>query len=112
MPRLQDFLSRNGPWDQLLRLKNIELRPMQNDVSFKLNHRISITPFLVSHRDEHTETVGFRIAGPQRSVVFINLLIVKSVQKRQRFFRGASFYTVFIRVLWHFKKPPTFSPNG
>lgn len=71
MPRMHDFLSRNGPWDQLVRLKNIELRPMQNDVSFKLNQRISVTPFLVPHRDEYTETVGFRIKGPQRSAVFI-----------------------------------------
>lgn len=71
MPRMHDFLSRNGPWDQLVRLKNIVLRPMQNDVSFKLNHRMSVTPFLVPHRDEYTETVGFRIAGPQCSAVFI-----------------------------------------
>ncbi|MGH7450420.1 MAG: MBL fold metallo-hydrolase [bacterium] len=71
MPRMQDFLSRNGPWDQLVRLKNIELRPMQNEVSFELNQRIRVTPFPVPHRDEYTETVGFRIKGSQRSVVFI-----------------------------------------
>jgi pyrroloquinoline quinone biosynthesis protein B len=71
MPRMQDFLSRNGPWDQLVRLKNIVLRPMQNDLPFELNQRIRITPFLVPHRDEYTETVGFRIVGPQRTVIFI-----------------------------------------
>jgi len=36
-----------------------------------LNDRIRITPFLVPHRDEYTETVGFRISGPNRSVLFI-----------------------------------------
>jgi pyrroloquinoline quinone biosynthesis protein B len=71
MPRMRDFLSRNGPWDQLVHLKNIELRPMQNEVPLELNQQIRVTPFLVPHRDEYTETVGFRIAGPQRSVVFI-----------------------------------------
>jgi pyrroloquinoline quinone biosynthesis protein B len=71
MPRMHDFLSRNGPWDQLVRLKNIVLRPMQNEVTFELNQRIRVTPFLVPHRDEYTETVGFRITGPQRSIVFI-----------------------------------------
>jgi phosphoribosyl 1,2-cyclic phosphodiesterase len=71
MPRMQDFLSRNGPWDQLLRLKNIILKPMQKEVSLTLNDRIQVTPFLVPHRDEYTETVGFRIEGPQRAVVFI-----------------------------------------
>lgn len=71
MPRMQIFLSSNGPWDQLVRLKNIMLQPMQNDSSIVLNHRIRMTPFLVPHRDEYTETVGFRITGPQRSVLFI-----------------------------------------
>jgi pyrroloquinoline quinone biosynthesis protein B len=71
MPRMHDFLSRNGPWDQLVRLKNIVLRPMQNEVTFELNQRIRVTPFLVPHRDEYTEAAGFRIAGPQRTVIFI-----------------------------------------
>jgi pyrroloquinoline quinone biosynthesis protein B len=30
-----------------------------------------VTPFLVPHRQEFTEVVGFRIAGPDRSVLFI-----------------------------------------
>jgi pyrroloquinoline quinone biosynthesis protein B len=71
MPRMQDFLSHNGPWDQLVRLKNIVLQPMQKDSSLSLNSRIRVTPFLVPHRDEYTETVGFSITGPQRSIVFI-----------------------------------------
>ena len=71
MPRMQKFLSSNGPWDQLVRLKNIILRPMQNDSAIVLNSRIRVIPFLVPHRDEYTETVGFRIIGPQRSVLFI-----------------------------------------
>jgi pyrroloquinoline quinone biosynthesis protein B len=68
---MHDFLSRNGPWDQLVRLKNVVLLPMQNDISFKLNRRIRVTPVLVPHRDEYTETVGFRIIGPQRTAIFI-----------------------------------------
>jgi len=71
MPRMEKFLSSNGPWDQLARLKNIALRPMQNDSAIVLNHRIKVMPFLVPHRDEYTETVGFRITGPQRSVLII-----------------------------------------
>jgi len=71
MPRMKDFLNRNGPWDQLARLKNIVLVPMQKDTAIALNHRIQVTPFLVPHRDEYTETIGYRIAGPRQSVVFI-----------------------------------------
>lgn len=71
MPRMQKFLSTNGPWDQLLRLKNIVLEPLQHDSVTVLNDRLRITPFLVPHRDEYTETVGFRITGPQKSALFI-----------------------------------------
>lgn len=71
MPRMREFLSRNGPWDQLARLENIVLQNLENGATVRLNDRLSITPFLVPHRDEYSETVGFRIQGPQRSVVFI-----------------------------------------
>jgi pyrroloquinoline quinone biosynthesis protein B len=71
MPRLREFLSHNGPWDQLVRLQNIELRPLEDGVTVALNERIRITPFIVPHRDEYSETVGFRIAGPTQTVVFL-----------------------------------------
>ncbi|MGB4737033.1 MAG: MBL fold metallo-hydrolase [Fuerstiella sp.] len=71
MPRMNAFLTDNGPWSQLVTLKNIALNPLTADVAVRLNDRLSVTPFLVPHRDEFSETVGFRIQGPNRSVVFI-----------------------------------------
>ena len=71
MPRMMEFLSTSGPWDQLIRLRNIILQPLHDGGMVKLNERISVQPFLVPHRDEYTETVGFRITGPQRAVIFI-----------------------------------------
>jgi len=71
MPRMEKFLGANGPWDQLVRLKNIVLQPMRSDSTIVLNSRLQVTPFLVPHRDEYTETVGFRITGPNQSVLFI-----------------------------------------
>lgn len=71
MPRFGEFLRTNGPWDQLVKLGNIEIRPMRADKPVRLNDRLSVTPFLVPHRDEYSETVGFRIDGPEQSVVFI-----------------------------------------
>jgi pyrroloquinoline quinone biosynthesis protein B len=71
MPRMREFLSTNGPWDQLVRLGNIELRTLADGVPARLNERISVTPFRVPHRDEYSETVGFRISGPTRTVVFL-----------------------------------------
>lgn len=71
MPRMEKFLRTNGPWDQLVRLQNLELRALQHDSAIVLNERLRITPFLVPHRDEYTETVGFRISGPRHTALFI-----------------------------------------
>lgn len=71
MPRMREFLRTNGPWSQLLTLNNIELRPLDHGVSVKLNERISITPLLVPHRDEYSETVGIIVRGPNASLLFI-----------------------------------------
>ncbi len=71
MPRMADFLKNNGPWSQLVTLKNIEIRHLQADSSVVLNERLKVTPLLVPHRDEFSETVGFKIEGPNEALLFI-----------------------------------------
>lgn len=71
MPRMREFLSHNGPRDQLVRLDNIAIRALEADTPVALNDRITITPIIVPHRDEYTETVGFKITGTGRSAVYI-----------------------------------------
>lgn len=71
MPRMREFLSSNGPWDQLVRYKNIVLASLENGTTVMLSDKLTVTPFLVPHRDEYSETVGYRIDGPNRSAVFI-----------------------------------------
>lgn len=71
MPRMRTFLSTNGPWDQLVRYRNIRLQELEHGRETTLPGGISVTPFLVPHRDEYSETVGFRIAGPRRSAIFV-----------------------------------------
>ena len=71
MPRMREFLSSNGPWDQLVRHKNIELLPLADGTPVKFSDDLVVTPFLVPHRDEYSETVGYRIDGPTKSAVFI-----------------------------------------
>jgi len=71
MPRMHEFLATNGPWDQLVRLGNIRLEALADARTVTLNGGISVTPFLVPHRKEYSETVGYRIDGPNRSAVFI-----------------------------------------
>ncbi len=71
MPRMRQFLSGNGPWDQLVRYKNIKLLPLADGTPVKFGDDLVVTPFLVPHRDEYSETVGYRIDGPSKSAVFI-----------------------------------------
>jgi len=71
MPRMKDFLSANGPWDQLVKLKNISIQLLRNDKPQILTKTIQITHFKVPHRDEYSETVGYKILGPNKKVLFI-----------------------------------------
>jgi pyrroloquinoline quinone biosynthesis protein B len=71
MPKMAKFLKSNGPWSQLVDLENIKIKKLKNGKSIELNKRISITPFLVPHRDEFSETVGYRIEGLNKSLIFI-----------------------------------------
>ena len=71
MPRMTMFLKNNGPWSQLVTLKNISLKPLEKNLAVQLNDRISVTPFQVPHRDEFSETVGFKIKGPTKTIVFL-----------------------------------------
>jgi pyrroloquinoline quinone biosynthesis protein B len=71
MPQMTAFLQTNGPWDQLVRLENVALRPLAHEVRTALNDRIAVTPLLVPHRDEYSETVGFLIHGPSQTVFFL-----------------------------------------
>jgi pyrroloquinoline quinone biosynthesis protein B len=71
MPRMTQFLSSQGPWDQLVRLKNIQLSTLQADSVQKLNPQLEVIPLQVPHRDEYSETAGFLIQGPQKSALFI-----------------------------------------
>jgi pyrroloquinoline quinone biosynthesis protein B len=67
---MREFLGRNGPWEQLVRLGNIRLMPLDGQ-PVRLNERITVTPLRVPHRDEYSETVGFVIRGPRRAVLWL-----------------------------------------
>jgi pyrroloquinoline quinone biosynthesis protein B len=71
MPRMAEFLRTNGPWSQLVELGNIALRPLAAGQPVDLGSGLSVTPILVPHRDEYSETVAFIIRGPRRSALFL-----------------------------------------
>ena len=69
--RMGDFLSSNGPWDQLVSLKNISLQAIDPQKKVDLTEHISVYPFLVPHRDEYSDTLGLKIIGPKKSLLYI-----------------------------------------
>jgi pyrroloquinoline quinone biosynthesis protein B len=71
MPKMSAYLRTNGPWSQLVRYNNIDLRSLEDGPSVALNERLRVTPFIVPHRQEYSEVVGYRIDGPERSALFI-----------------------------------------
>lgn len=71
MPKMKLFLEQNGPWNQLVALENITLKSITQDSLIRLNSNLKVTPFLVPHRDEYSETVGYKIEGPHKSALFI-----------------------------------------
>ena len=71
MPKMKRFLTTNGPWSQLVDLNNIDIKNLQNNTKIQLNNNLSITPFIVPHRDEFSETIGYKISGPNKSLIFI-----------------------------------------
>ncbi len=71
MPKMAEFLRTNGPWSQLVAYKNIELLPLTAGSPVELAPDLHVTPFLVPHRQEFSEVVGFRIAGPSRSALWL-----------------------------------------
>ena len=71
MPLMVQFLRNNGPWSQLIDLENISILPIQNKIPVLLSPRLIVTPLVVPHRDEFSETVGFLIAGESKRVLYI-----------------------------------------
>ena len=71
MPRMREFLTRNGPWSQLVAIENIVLKDLVNASTVRLNERIRLTPFLVPHRGEFSEVVEFWIEGPNHATIYL-----------------------------------------
>lgn len=101
MPKMKTFLENNGPWNQLIDLNNILLKELKDNTEVKLSSNLSILPFTVPHRDEFSETVGFKIIGPDKSLLFIpdidkwskwNTSIINEIKKVDYAFLDASFF--------------------
>jgi len=101
MPKMKKFIEGNAPWSQLVNSKNISLNLMKNESFIQLNERIRITPFLVPHRDDYSETVGFKIQTKSKISIFIPDIdkweiwdkdIISLVKESDYAFLDATFY--------------------
>lgn len=68
--RMAEFLKQQGPWSQLVSLNNISVKVINTD-PILLTSEIEVNSFPVPHRDEFSETVGFRINTPGKKYLFI-----------------------------------------
>jgi len=74
MPKMRQFLENNGPWSQLIEYKNIQLIKLQNQMKTMLagnRSTLSVEPLIVPHRDEFSETVGYKIYSKKKTALFI-----------------------------------------
>lgn len=70
-PRMASFLETNGPWSQLVELRNIDLRPTEPGTPVEVGAGVSVTALRVPHRDEFSDTVAYVIRGPRAGVLYV-----------------------------------------
>lgn len=69
--RMCEFLGSNGPWDLLVSAGHIALSRIEPGVAVELAPDLRVRAFRVPHRDEYTDTLGFVVEGPERSLVYV-----------------------------------------
>lgn len=71
LPKMINYLKENGPWSQLVTLKNIELNTLAADLPVQISENVSVEAFTVPHRDEFSETAGYKISFGGKNYYFI-----------------------------------------
>ena len=71
LPKMANFLKTNGPWSQLVELNNINIKEINFGQKANYLTNISITPIMVPHRDEYSETAAYQIIGKNKKALFI-----------------------------------------
>jgi len=101
MPKMVNYLTNNGPWSQLVSTNNIVLSALKSDSAIQINPSIKVVPYIVPHRDEYSETVGYKIIGPHKSALFVPDIdkwskwdrnIIEEVKQVDYAFIDATFY--------------------
>ena len=71
LPRMKVFLEKNIMFKQLIDNRHIVLKNINDNYKIELGNDISIKPFLVPHRNEFSETAGYKIQSKTHSIIYI-----------------------------------------
>ncbi len=71
LPKMIEFLKTDGPWSQLVELNNIDPVILQKDLPIQIGEGLTIEAFTVPHRDEFSETAGFKATTQKQGYIFI-----------------------------------------
>lgn len=70
-PRMAGFLRGHGPWKQLVALDQIDVREVLPGGTFAPWPGLTVEAIAVPHRDEFSDTMAFKLRGPNACVLFV-----------------------------------------
>lgn len=70
-PSMARFLRANRPWSRLIELGNVTVREIEPGRELALTPRLRVEAVRVPHRDEDSDTVGYFVRGPDRSLLWL-----------------------------------------
>ncbi|KAB2331943.1 MBL fold metallo-hydrolase [Bacillus mesophilum] len=69
--KMKKLIENHAPWSQLTALENIAVQELKDRQPVRVSSEVTVTPVLVPHRNEFSETFAFWIIGPNKKVLFI-----------------------------------------
>jgi pyrroloquinoline quinone biosynthesis protein B len=70
-PRMAAFLRGSGPWSLLVERRNIVLHELVPGAPLALEPGLTVVPLPVPHRGELSDTLGFVVRGPRRTLLYV-----------------------------------------
>ena len=71
MSKMKKYIENNTMFNELILNSNICLNLLKNNEVLDLGNNVFIKPFEVPHRNELSETVGFKIKGSKESIIYL-----------------------------------------
>ena len=71
MPKMKEFIINNTLLNQLVENNNIKLSLISDGIDININDNFTIQAFDVPHRNELSETVGYKIIGQKKSAIYM-----------------------------------------